>query len=452
MKRDVSIVLKYEEIMEYIKKEISNGTFHHKTRLPSVRFISEQFNCSIGTVLKAYKNLELEHVIYSSPKSGYYVLEDINYNHSTNPSIIDFSAGTPDVVTFPYKSFQHCLNKATEIYKETLFTYCDPRGLTQLRTVLTKQLQNYQVFTKPENIIITSGTQQALTILSLMPFPNQKKKILVEQPTYYGMIKCLEINNIPAIGIERGLNGIDLDALETIFKTEDIKFFYTVPRFHNPTGNSYNKQEKEMIVELAEKYDVYIIEDDIVADLDLDKKNDPMFSYDTRDRVIYLKSYSKILMPGLMIAVLAVPTLLVDTFLEYKKWIDTYSPILSQGALEIYLKNGMFDIQKKEVTKLYVERMICLKNVLSNYSVPQINWFVPQSGYFGCLYTEKNLDYKEIVTSLQMKNIELFDTSQCFLKEYRNHNYVRISISQASTEKIKKGIPIVLDTIKEYLS
>lgn len=444
-------MLKYEEIMEYIKNEISSGNLKHKKRLPSVRGISQLFNCSVGTVLKAYDKLEKEHIIYSSPKSGYYLLENFRDNNSSEDDTIDFLSGVPDVETFPYKNFQHCLNKSIELYKETLFTYLDPRGLDSLIKVLAKHLQQYQIFTKPENIIITSSSQQALNILSIMPFPNGKSNILVEQPTYYGMIKSLELNNISALGIERSLNGIDLDKLEKMFKYEDIKFFYTIPRFHNPTGTSYNKQEKELIVKLAKKYNVYIVEDDIVVDLDIDKKNDPMFTYDTSSKVIYLKSYSKILMPGLKVAALILPKLLISTFLDYKKWTDMNSPILSQGALELYLKSGLFDIHKKEIIKLYSDRMSCLRNTLSSFHHPKIKWNVPESGYFFCLYVDSELHYSKIASSLQSNKIELLDTSACFLKEYRNNNYFRICISKANEDKIKKGIPIILNTIHKYM-
>lgn len=445
-------MLKYEEIIDYVKNEISSGNFIHKKRLPSVRAVSEQFNCSIGTVLRAYDELIKDHIIYSSPKSGYFVLEDSHSNDSSENPIIDFSSGVPGVETFPYKNFQHCLNKSIDLYKETLFTYSDPRGLDSLIKVLAKHLQEYQIFTKPDNIIITSSSQQALNILSIMPFPNSKSNILVEQPTYYGMIKSIELNNVSALGIERGLNGINLDELEKLFKYGNIKFFYTIPRFHNPTGTTYSRREKEAILRMAEKYNVYIVEDDIAADLDVDKKNDPMFSYDTSSKVIYLKSYSKILMPGLRVASLVLPQCIVNTFLDYKKWTDMNSPILSQGALEIYIKNGMFDIHKKEVAKLYSDRMICLKNILSPLLTPKIKWNVPQSGYFACLYAKNDLQYNKIVNSLRAKNIELLDTSLCFLKEYKNSDYFRISISKTNEAKIKKGIPIVLNTIEKYLT
>lgn len=409
------------------------------------------FQCSTGTVLKAYEKLEQDHIIYSVPKSGYYIVDDFHNRTSSKQPIIDFSAVNLSSEAFPYKNFQHCLNKSIDLYKEKLFAYSDPRGLNSLINVLSKHIQSYQIFTKPDNIIITSSSQQALNILSIMTFPNGKSNILVEQPTYYGMIKFLELNNIPTLGINRDFNGIDLDELEKLFKYGNIKFFYCIPRFHNPTGTSYSRLEKQEIIKLAEKYDVYIVEDDIAADLDMDKKNDPMFSYDTSSRVIYLKSYSKILMPGLRVAALILPSLLINKFLEHKRWIDMNSPILSQGALEIYIKNGMFDAHMKQLVSLYNSRINCLKDTLLQYKHPSLQYNIPKSGYFSCIYVDCSLKYDKIVSSLNHKNIKIFNTSQCFLKQYKCNNYFRITISKVNENQIKKNVPIVLDVIKKHL-
>ena len=444
-------MLKYEEIIEYIKNNIKTEKLNHPKKLPSIRSIQELFQCSTGTVLKAYSKLEQDHIIYSVPKSGYYIIDDFHNQTPSKQPIIDFSAVNLNAEAFPYRNFQHCLNKSIDLYKEKLFTYSDPRGLNSLIKVLSKHIQNYQIFTKPDNIIITSSSQQALNILSIMPFPNRKSNILVEQPTYYGMIKYLELNNIPTLGINRDFNGINLDELEKLFKYGNIKFFYSIPRFHNPTGTSYSKLEKQEIIKLAEKYDVYIVEDDIAADLDVNKKNDPMFSYDTSSKVIYLKSYSKILMPGLRVAALILPDLLINSFLEYKKWTDISSPILSQGALEIYIKNGMFDAHMKQLVSLYNSRISCLKNILLEYKHPNIQHNVPESGYFGCIYVNGSLKYDKIITSLHHKNIRIFNTDQCFLKEYKCNNYFRITISEVNERQINKNIPIILDTIQKHL-
>lgn len=444
-------MLKYEEIIEYIKNSIKNETLTHPKKLPSIRSIKNLFQCSTGTVLKAYAKLEQEHIIYSVPKSGYYIINDFHDQNSSKQPIIDFSAVNLNCEAFPYKNFQHCLNKSIDLYKEKLFTYSDPRGLNSLIKVLSNHIQNYQIFTKPDNIIITSSSQQALNILSTMPFPNGKSNVLVEQPTYYGMIKFLELNKIPTLGINRDFNGINLDDLEKLFKYGNIKFFYSIPRFHNPTGTSYSKLEKKEIIKLADKYDVYIVEDDIAADLDMNKKNDPMFSYDTSSRVIYLKSYSKVIMPGLRVAALILPELLINKFLEYKRWTDISSPILSQGALEIYIKNGMFDDHMKQLVSLYNNRISCLKHTLLEYKHSNIQYSVPDSGYFGCIYIDGSLEYNKIITDLHRRNIKLFNTSECFLKEYRCNNYFRITISEVNENQIEKNIPVLLDTIKKHL-
>jgi len=443
--------LKYQEIIEYIKNSIQSEKLSYPKKLPSIRSIQKLFQCSTNTVLKAYEKLEQDHIIYSVPKSGYYVVDNFHTQNSSKHPIIDFSALNLNAEDFPYKNFQHCLNKSIDLYKERLFSHSDPRGLNSLINVLSKHIQNYQIFTKPDNIIITSSSQQTLNILSIMPFPNGKSNILVEQPTYYGIIKSLELNNIPTLGINRDFNGINLDELEKLFKYGNIKFFYSIPRFHNPTGTSYTRFEKEEIIKLAEKYDVYVVEDDISADLDVNKKNDPMFSYDTSSKIIYLKSYSKVLMPGLRVAALILPSLLINKFLEYKRWTDISSPILSQGALEIYIKNGMFDAHMKQLVSLYSSRINCFKNTLLEYQHPNIQYNIPESGYFGCIYVNGSLNYDKIITSLYHKNIKILDTRESFLKEYKCDNYFRITISKVNEKQISKNIPIILDVIQKYL-
>lgn len=442
------MLLKYEVIAECIRNEILKGSFSKKKKLPSIRKTALSFNCSLGTVIKAYNHLEEEGLVFSEAKSGYYVLDsNLTLDKSKIHKLMDFSAGSPDVNTLPYKDFQQCMNNAIKLYREKLFSYSDPRGLNSLIQVLAKQLNEYQIFSKAENIVITTGSQQAINLLSLMPFPNGNRNVLVEQPTYYGMIKSLELNNIPSLGIERGLGGINLNELEKLFKYGNIKFFYTIPRYHNPTGTSYNKVEREAIVKMAEKYNVYILEDDIMSDLGIDKKYDPLIAYDKDSKVIYLKSYSKILMPGLRIAALVLPRILINTFLDYKKWADMNSPILSQGALEIYLKSGMYNKHRGKIINMYSKRMNCLKETTSVLNNPYIKWSIPDSGYFACLYSEKEVNYSRVENNLAIDQIKILDTTTCFLKEYKTTKYFRISISKTDETMINKGIPRIFKEV-----
>jgi Transcriptional regulators containing a DNA-binding HTH domain and an aminotransferase domain (MocR family) and their eukaryotic orthologs len=438
-------LIKYEAIIEYIKSEISKGIIKEGDKLPSLRNICEQFQCSKVTAAKAYDLLEKEHIMYSIPKSGHYLIKN---KLSTNSDIyndeIDFSTAAPDSSILPYEEFQHCLNQAAGLYKENLFSHSNPQGFENLIRLVRKQLQNYQVFANKESIFITTGSQQAINILTMMKFPNGKKNVLVEQPTYHGVLKSLELNNINAIGIPRNFNGIDFDRLEMIFKNDNIKFFYVIPRFHNPTGFSYSNKEKGQILKLAEKYDVYIIEDDYLADLEVDKKSDPIYALDSSKRVIYLKSYSKILVPGLRVSAVALPQSLVESFKEYKKWDDLSTSVLSQGALEIYIKSGMFDIHVKKLKRIYSERMSYLNKLTQSLNNSNIKWYIPKSGFFASFELNNNL-----INKISMKNVLLADTRRFYLKNHINDRLIRLSVSRVNNNQIKKGLSIILNEINK---
>jgi DNA-binding transcriptional MocR family regulator len=347
---------KYELIIRHIKKLVTLNQLNQGDRLPSIRTMAEKFKCNKSTVIRAYNELELNHKIYSIPKSGYYLVEKSNLN-DTEYNTIDFSKVMPEPKLLPYKEFNHCINRAVDLYKSSLFSYSDAQGLKSLRKVLVNHFSEHQVFTSEEKIFITSGSQQALSILSKMSFPNRNKNILVEQPTYSLMQRLVQLNGDKLIGIKRNYNGIDFNELESIFKNGNIKFFYTISRFHNPLGTSYSEKDKQRIIELAEKYDVYIVEDDYLVDIDTNKKTLPMFYYDIWERVIYVKSFSKAFMPGIRIGAVVLHEKLKNEFLKHKRCYDLSTSVLAQGALEIFINSGMYRNHMKKAKYEYKKKM-----------------------------------------------------------------------------------------------
>lgn len=430
---------KYINIMEEIKFRLANGSLIAGSKLPSVRQLSEDFSCSKNTVIKAYDELEKEHLIYSIPKSGYYVVNEFQ-NASIENEVIDFLSAGPDKNVIPYLEFQHCINQAIEQYKEELFTYSDQQGSYSLRVQLMKYLQDLQVFTHPERLVVVSGSQQALNLLVSMPFPNGKKNILIEQPTYFGFIESISLHQANTFGIELSMKGIDLDRLEYIFRNNDIKFFYIIPRFHNPLGHCYTNSEKKKIVELAEKYDVYIVEDDFLGDLDPDAKSDPFFAFNPTGRVIYIKSFSKIFLPGLRIATVVLPPLMINNFLRYKFSSDFNSSALSQGALEIYLKSGMFNSHLKKIKELYRSKMQSLLDACELLLPANTHFSKPASGFYLSISLPENVLANQVVHLLNEQHIYVDNASRFFFPEYKRENLLRLSISQVEESKIKLGV------------
>ncbi|MED1467024.1 PLP-dependent aminotransferase family protein [Bacillus salipaludis] len=429
---------KYKGILEWLKQQIEDEQLKTGDKLPSIRLLAEQFQCSKNTVVKALHKLEQQHIVYAKPKSGYFVVDNYQIPNPQEHDI-DFLSAGPDKRIMPYEDFQHCMNQAIDHYKEQLFTYSEQQGLFSLRKELAKHLQNLQVFTKPDRLVITSGSQQALHILSNIPFPNGKKNVLIEQPTYFGMIDALQLNQITTFGIELTMDGIDFERLENLFRTNDIKFFYIIPRCHNPLGHHYTNEEKKKIVALAEKYDVYIVEDDFLAELDPDLKADPMFTYEPNGRVIYVKSFSKVFLPGLRIATVILPEKMISTFVRYKFSTDFTSSPLSQGALEIYLKNGMFQYHLESVKKLYLKKMQTLLEACSMYLPNYVQFTKPKSGFYLTIFLPAHIDVNKLIYLLHEKHIYVDNASRMYLAENKQQA-IRLSISQVNEDKIDFGI------------
>ncbi|MDZ5610271.1 PLP-dependent aminotransferase family protein [Bacillus pseudomycoides] len=444
---------KYLNILNDLESMIQKGEIKEGKKLPSIRSLVTQYQCNKATIIRALHELEKRHIIYSVPQSGYYVVKKTANYEVDETENIDFVSSAPDPDVFPYLDFQHCINKAIDTYKNDLFIYGTPKGLPSLISVVQKQLANYQVFTKEENIFITSGVQQALAILTSIPFPNQNKAVLIEQPSYHLYIEYLETNGIPVMGIKRTAEGIDLIELERIFETGKIKFFYTIPRFHHPLGTSYSKTEKEKIISLAKKYNVFIVEDDYLADLEQNQKEDPLYSYDNSSHVIYLKSYSKVMFPGLRVGVAVIPPSIAEAFHKYKKILDIDSSMISQAALEIYIKSGMFERHKQKIRLSYFNRSRALFRALEKAYKENQHLFTYKTGnkigIHTCLSLQKNIITEMLIKKLRQNQVFIETVDKNYLASFHKEKLLKLNVSNVKENKIEEGIHKIIEEMKQ---
>ena len=337
---------KYEQVVHYLKNEIESGRFATGSRLPSIRRLSQDFHCSKDTIQRALMELRYEKYIYSKPQSGYYVLEQQNSHEDLIISVNDEHVAA-------YDDFRLCVNESLIGRENYLYNYYENQeGLEELRKSVQKLLFDQAIYSKPDQLVMTTGTQQALFILSQIDFPGKGQEILVEQPTYHRMNQLLLAQNIPYQTIERRVDGIDLNELEKQFKSGKIKFFYTIPRFHYPLGHSYSEEEKRAILDLAAKYQIFIVEDDYLGDLD--PKMGQTFHYlDQNDLVIYIKSFSTSIFPALRITALILPNPIKSLFVAYKNILDYDNNLIMQKALSLYIDSQLFE--KNRVARLALQ-------------------------------------------------------------------------------------------------
>ncbi|MBM7641993.1 aminotransferase-like domain-containing protein [Streptococcus loxodontisalivarius] len=351
----------YQKIIKDIQASIETGQLKKGDKIPSIRQLSQTYHCSKDTVQKALTELTYLKDIYAIPKSGYYVLE--NKAEQIEPVELSIS----DYNNLAYDDFLLCMNESLVGRELYLFNqYQHQEGLLELRKSLKTYLADSYVYTKQENIVVTSGTQQALYILSQMTFPNQKSTILLEQPTYSRMNSLVREQQLAFEIIERQFSGLDFADLERLFSQKSIKFFYTISRYSNPLGLTYSQKDKERLLELAEKYDVYIIEDDYMGDFTKDKEA-PLHYYDTHERVIYLKSFSTALFPALRLGMIVLPDQLKADFLSYKKLLDYDTNLIIQKAMSLYLDNGMFDKNLRHLKQAFFKQMSLCQEMLAPY-------------------------------------------------------------------------------------
>lgn len=439
---------KYDLILTDMERRMNEGAYRPGQKLPSVRDAAVSYGCSVSTITRAYSELERRHLIYSIPQSGYYVVGKPEQPLDRQSAKIDFTSASPDLHAFPYIDFQHCMNKAIDIYKYELFTYGDALGLESLRHTLRSHLANDQVFARIDQILITSGVQQALTILAKLPFPNGKQTILVEQPSYNLYLRFLEEEGVPVAGISRTAAGIDLQELEQRFKHDGIKYFYTMLRYHNPLGTSYSEETRKAIAKLAGKYDVYIVEDDYMADLGEERGFEPIYAYDQTSHVVYLKSFSKMMFPGLRIGAAVLPDQLIQPFHRQKSYVDT--SLLSQAALEIYIKNGMYDRHKHRISDIYAKRIQAFYEAVSDYNGDDL-LEVPQgaSGVYLHVKVPRTTNLDRLVTRLARRGIIMVHGGGYYLSDYLDREkFLRISISRTTPEQIAIGVNAIVEEIR----
>ena len=359
-------MFKYQEVSLQIRRQIEEGIYKKGDRLPSIREMIQQYECNKDTILKALHLLKEESLIYPVEKSGYYVLKNrVPIRNTTK-------IGLPNPMQFPIEDFRKCLNESVMAsYEGTNSQKESIRGDRELIEAMVPLLESYGVYAKEEQLSITTGTQQALYILLQLIGTGG---LLLEQPTYSRMNQLVKELGIPYQMIEREQtqDTISLEKLEQIFQSGMIRYFYTISRFHNPLGMSYPDSVKKKIVELAEKYQVYIIEDDYMADYERGTAT-PLHYFDTNERVIYVKSFSSILFSAFKMGIVVLPNALIKEFEKRKQLLDFDSNLLMQKTLALFIQNGLFEKHRQKMVAHYHEKSQQFRQLLEQSELENIH-------------------------------------------------------------------------------
>jgi len=447
----------YKELKNKIKKELEADT-----KLPPIRKLAAEVGVNPATVVKAYDMLADEELIYKRVGSGSFVAPAKKLSHLEGredmlkhgqiklAESINFASAAPSTDLFPVADFKYAINQVLERDQGEAFSYQKSQGFLPLRKSIRKYFARQGISSTLKQIQVVSGAQQAIDIISKILL-DYKDQIIVEDPTYFGALQAFNFRKADIKSVKMEQDGADLEKMESYLQKNKIKFFFTMQNFQNPTGVNWSRKKQLRLLELAEKYDFYIIEDDILSDLYYDQSRvNNLKEFDEQGRVIYIKSFSKVFMPGLRLAFIVLPEKLLPEVLEAKYATDISSGGLTQRAFDYYLREGLLNKHISLQRSLFQKRYKLMQEQINLHLPEEVKiTFEIKGGLYFWLNIPQNLDARELYEIAAQKGL-LFSPGYLFSINKRYSNYFRLSFAAVDEKQIKRGIKLLKDIYNNF--
>lgn len=446
----------YLQLYKGIVNLIESGTIKANEKLPPIRRLAKSMNINTITVVNAYRLLEKEGYITAKVGRGSYVTPTKRV--SCEESILEtktvkynFASASIPPSLFPIEEFKEAIVRVLDSEGGYAFEYQEIAGYKALREAINETLLASQgINVDIDNIYIVSGAQQGIEIIAKLLLDYQDV-VYVERPTYPGAISAFKSRLARIVEIPLKEDGLDINELERMLKITPPKLLYIIPNFQNPTGYSYSEEKKKTLLEFAKKYDFIILEDDHLNELYYQEKAKPLKASDKNNRVFYIKSFSKLLMPGLRLGFIVSPQIYGKKILEIKYFSDISSSSLTQKALNILLREESFKKHVDKIRNIFQKRWEIIIKSLRKHMAQDISYSVPKGGLYLWIslpkgYYSRDLYYKALEREV------IFMPGDVFLSEPSPIEGFRLSFTQISESDMEKGIEILAECIKSFLA
>jgi len=449
----------YFQLYEQIRELILTGAIEGDSKLPSIRALAKELGVNTVTVVAAYNMLEKNKYVYKRHGSGTYVISnkeepllnadqpmyfepgELQIENENDEEYIDFSTSAPDPKLFSVKDFKQVMNEVLEEDGAKAFMYQSSTGYLPLRNVLVDYAKNYGISCNVEDIYVVSGAQQGIDIVA-KALVKTGDYVFVESPTYSGALAAFKSRGAKVVEVPLNEDGPGIKELERLVKLFKPVLFYGMPNFHNPTGSIYSERKKKYLLLLARKHDFRVLEDDYSGDLNYtDSKLLPIKAYDKDDRVIYLKSFSKIFMPGFRLAYMVVPEDIRRKAADAKIASDISSSGLMQRILCKYIEKGILGKHvaylRKEFSVRYLEMVRAINKMLIG-----AKFFEPKGGLNLWVNLPQGINSQELYERCKEKKV-LFSPGTFYFNDERGQNFIRLSFATTDIDEIWEGISII---------
>ncbi len=268
-------------------------------------------------------------------------------------------------------------------------------------------------------------------------------------PTYYGAINTFsEIAKMISVPLEE--DGINIEELEKILQKNKVDFIYTMINFESPTGISWSTEKKKKILELSEKYNFTIIEDDCHSHLYYyNNITTPLKTMDRKNKVIYINSFSKLIMPGLRLGYMIVPTNLISDIIAAKFSADISSAGLLQLALHLFIKRGYLEPHIEKLRAVFKEKYELTLSLLKEIKEIELP-YIPNGGFYIWIKLPKGLNSNVFYNVLKERHVSILPDSVFYINDEQENDHIRLSFAAVTKEEIIRGIEIIKKSLEEF--
>jgi len=459
----------YLKIAHAIRDAIKSGIVIPKEKLPSARTLAEQLSVNRHTVMAAYNELVAQGWVETKQRQGYRVAKILPVYRvltSKNANIkkadkhawrimkpsqdafsrpahdysFNFAGGNPDIELFPFNEFRGFINEALNRPAIKELNYGDNGGFHPFIKEVSTYLRRVRSITDKE-IIVVNGTQEALYIISQVLL-KPGDKVAVENLGYRPAWAALCNAGAELVGIKQTEQGIDVDDFESLIKQHKIRLLYLTPLHQYPTTTTLSVEKRVRIYQLAQQYNIPIIEDDYDHEFHYNSQPlPPMAANDPSGLVIYLSSFSKIMFPGIRLGIIAVDKSLARNLVSYRTIMNHKANVLLQDAVARWMKDGGFERHLRKSTRRYQRRRKCMVDILNSFIDEglSLEFVIPKGGM--ALWVNVGNRAEEIAELAKSNGIFLLAESAFHLNHQNNENkFIRLGFAGQSEEKIKQGL------------
>ncbi|WP_042478070.1 aminotransferase-like domain-containing protein [Bacillus ndiopicus] len=354
--------------------------------------------------------------------------------------VISFAGGLPNPISFPLEDIHTSIDRAMKQHGAKLFQYAATQGYLPLRQYIAdKYNRQYNLQVHPDDILLTTGSQQALELLAKV-LVNKGDGIIIEEPGYLGAIQAFTLAEPTFYPVTLEEDGLNLEQLEHALQQPNVKFIYTVPNFQNPTGLTYSLEKRQQVYELVSRHDVILIEDDPYGELRFEGQHLPYIGAGKLENSVLLGSFSKIVTPGMRLGFIITKNKELLQHIETaKQATDLHTNIFSQYVIADYLLNNDLSQHIQKIKNLYKTQSDAMLQAMATYFPSYVSYTKPQGGMFIWATMNDGRSAMDVFNKAMEQKVA-FVPGNPFYVQAGDVSTMRLNYTNSTPEIIEEGI------------